>query len=56
MTKEKTLSILQDLSNQFEIDDLIEKLIFMEKVDKGLEQAKNSDGVKHEDVKSLIAS
>jgi hypothetical protein len=54
MTKEKTLTVLQNLPNHFEIDDLIEKLIFMEKIDKGLEQAKNSNGIKHEDVKSMI--
>jgi hypothetical protein len=54
MTKEKVIDSIKELPEQFELDVLLEKLLFIEKVEKGLEQAKNSEGVSHEDVKKWL--
>lgn len=37
MKKEAALNIIKDFSQEFELELLIEKLIFMEKVEKGLQ-------------------
>jgi hypothetical protein len=38
LTKEKVLSSVSDLPERFSIDDLVEKLILIEKIEIGLEQ------------------
>jgi len=40
LTKEKVLQLLQDLPNEFSLDDLVEKLILLEKIELGLQQVK----------------
>ena len=43
MTKNKVIDSIKELPEQFDLDLLLEKLLFIEKVEKGLEQAKNGD-------------
>ena len=38
LTKEKVLKSIADLPNEFSLDDLVEKLIILEKVEIGLKQ------------------
>jgi len=54
MTKEKVIDSIKELPEQFELDVLLEKLLFIEKVEKGLEQAKNGEVVSHEEVKKMV--
>jgi hypothetical protein len=56
MTKEQTISAMQELPNNFDVDELIEKLIFIDKVEKGIQQAENTTGTNHQDVKKIVAS
>lgn len=55
MTKETTIKAINDFPEQFDLDILIEKLIFIDKVDKGLEQSTNGNVVSHEEVKKMLA-
>lgn len=45
LTKSKVISELNNLPDKFSIDDLIERLILVEKVDKGLKQIETGDVV-----------
>ena len=38
MTKEAAIKVFNDLPDEFELDELLEKLIFIAKVEKGLKQ------------------
>ena len=54
MTKEKVIETMNDLPQNFELDLLLEKLIFIEKVEKGLEQAREGKTLTHGEVKNKI--
>ena len=56
MTKELLQATLDQLPDTFELEDLIERLIFIEKVEEGLRQSRNGETVSHEDVKKLAQS
>jgi len=54
LTKEKLNRTINNLPDKFTIDELIDKLIFMEKVEEGLLQSDESKVVSNEDVKNMI--
>ncbi len=55
LTKTTVQKSIDRLPPQFSIDELIEQLIFSQKVEDGLQQSKDGDVVSHEDVKSMIS-
>ena len=54
LTKEKLNRTINNLPDKFTIDELIDKLIFMEKVEEGLLQSDEGKIVSNEDVKIMI--
>lgn len=54
MKKEKAIDALKDFPQEFELEDLIEKLILVEKVEKGLQQISENKVIPHEKVKDLV--
>lgn len=54
MTKEQLISSLQDLPDTFEPEQLIERLIALQKMDEGLEQVKHGEVVTVEQAKSRL--
>ncbi|MEM9687599.1 MAG: hypothetical protein AAF934_11860 [Bacteroidota bacterium] len=52
MKKAKALSTLHELPEEFELDELIKRLIFIDKVEKGLQQAKEGKTISHEQLKA----
>ena len=54
LTKEKLNRTINNLPDKFTIDELIDKLIFMEKVEEGLLQSDESKVVSNEDLKVII--
>jgi Zn-dependent alcohol dehydrogenase len=54
LTKEKLRKSLNKLPETFTIDELIDKLIFIEKVEEGLDQSKEGKVISNEDVKDII--
>lgn len=54
LTKEKLEKTIKNLPDTFSIDDLIEQLIFMEKVDEGYRQSEEGKVISNEDVKMMI--
>ena len=51
MTKEKIIETLKELPEEVDLEDLIERLIFTEKVTQGLQQLDEEKTISHEEVK-----
>jgi hypothetical protein len=45
MTKEALIKVVNDLPDEFDMEELLDKLIFMVKVEKGIEQIKEGKGI-----------
>ncbi len=54
MKKDKVMDTLKEFPKEFELEYLFEKLVFVEKVEKGLIQVKEGKMVTHEKVKEII--
>lgn len=54
MKRDKVLETVREFPQEFDLEDLIERLIFVEKVEKGLQQIKEGKTVPHEEVKEII--
>ena len=50
MKKETALQTISDLPKEFSLEDLLERFVFMEKVEKGLEEAKKRKTISHKTV------
>ena len=54
LTKEQLNRTIQNLPDSFTIDELIDQLIFMEKVEEGFQQSEENKVISNEDVKAMI--
>nr|WP_067061806.1 hypothetical protein [Mucilaginibacter sp. L294] len=54
MNRNKVLATVNDMPQDFDLDVLMEKLIFIEKVEKGLEQVNSGKMISHADVKQQV--
>ena len=54
MNKEKLIATISDMPQDFDLEVLMEKLIFIEKVEKGLEQLHSGDTLTHQQVKQRV--
>jgi len=54
LTKEKLNKTINSLPDSFTIDELIDQLIFIEKVEEGMQQSEEGKVVSNEDVKLMI--
>lgn len=52
LTKEKLQEYISQLPNEISIDELIDKLIFIDKLEKRMEESLNSETISEEDLKS----
>ncbi len=53
MKRDKALETVKDLPQEFDLDILLEKLIFVEKVEQGLKQLDEGKTVPNEKVKEM---
>ena len=53
MKRDKAIDTVKELPKEFELEDLIEKLVVIEKVEQGLAQLKKGKTVTHEKVKEI---
>lgn len=53
MKKDKLLETVNGLPQEFNLEELIEKLIFKDKVEKGLHQLQEGKVKSHQDVKEI---
>ncbi|HWZ16265.1 MAG TPA: hypothetical protein VNW95_13585 [Mucilaginibacter sp.] len=54
MNKDKLIATISDMPEDFDLEVLMEKLIFIEKVEKGLEQLDSGNTLTHEQVKQRV--
>ena len=54
LTKDQVNNTIKTLPDSFTIDELIEQLIFMEKVEEGIQQSEAGKVISNEDVKFMI--
>lgn len=54
LTKDKLKQSIDNLPETFTIDELIDQLIFIEKVEEGIHQADQGKVISDEDVKGII--
>jgi hypothetical protein len=54
MKREKAIEAINEFPKEFELEDLIERLVFVEKVEKGIKQLDDGKTTPHEKVKELI--
>lgn len=56
MTQEKAVEAVRQLPQEFDLDDLIERLIVIDKVEKGLQQLDEDQTKSHEEAEQIIKS
>jgi predicted transcriptional regulator len=54
MKREKVIETINELPQEFELEDLMERLVFIDKVNKGLEQLKEGKTLTHDQVKKEV--
>ena len=54
LTKENVLNSLKDLPDRFSIDELVDKLILLQKIEIGLEQSKTGEVYSTEEAKQML--
>jgi hypothetical protein len=54
MNREKVIATISDMPQDFDLEVLMEKLIFIEKIEKGLEQLNAGNTITHAQVKEKI--
>jgi len=54
MTREKALEVIKDMPADFELDQLIEKLIIVEKLEAAMKQVNEGDVIYHSEVRKQI--
>ena len=54
MKKETVIETMTELPQEFDLDVLLEKLVFIEKVEKGLKQIQEGKTKTHEEVKEIV--
>jgi predicted transcriptional regulator len=55
MKKSTVIQTLNELPQRFELDELLERLMVIEKIDEALEDAKSGKTVSHDKVKKMVA-
>ena len=54
ITREKALEAIKNMPEEFSIDDLMDKLLLLNKIEIGLEQAKKGETYSSEEAKKMI--
>ena len=54
MKREKVIDTVNDLPQEFELEELLEKLVFVEKVESGLKQVETGQTISHDQVKEIL--
>ena len=54
ITKDQVINSLKEMPTQFSIDELMDKLILLQKIDIGLEQSKQGDVYSSNEAKEML--
>ena len=53
-TRERMLEVIRELPEDASVDEAIEKLVFLAKIEKGLAQLDRGEGIPHDEVKRRL--
>lgn len=56
MTKDKVLEAVREMPQEFDLEELIERLIFIDKVEKGIRQLDEGQTKTHDEVRRAVKS
>ncbi len=54
VTKDQVINSMKDLPNQFSIDELMDKLILLQKIENGLEQSEKGEVYSTQEAKKML--
>lgn len=54
ITRERLLEVIRGLPEDASVDDAIEKLVFLAKIEEGLAQLDRGEGIPHDEVKRRL--
>ncbi|AFL84440.1 hypothetical protein Belba_1851 [Belliella baltica DSM 15883] len=54
ITKEKLLETLKSMPDKFSVDDLMERVLLLQKIEIGMEQSEKGEGYSSEEAKKMI--
>lgn len=54
ITRERMLEVIRELPEDASVDDAIEKLVFLAKMEEGLAQLDRGEGIPHDEVKRRL--
>lgn len=54
LTRERMIEAIRELPEDASVDDAIERLVFLAKIEEGLAQLDRGDGIAHEEVKRRL--
>lgn len=54
MTRERMIEAIRELPEDASVDDAIERLVFLAKIEAGLAQLDRGEGIPHEEVKRRL--
>ena len=54
LNKAIVLDSINKLPNSFSLDEIVEELILLNKIQNGMEQSKNNEVIKHDEMKNKV--
>lgn len=54
MKRDKAIDTVKELPKEFELEELLERLVFVEKIELGLAQLKRKEIISHSQVKEMV--
>ena len=54
MKRDRAMETVKEFPQEFDLEELIERLVLVEKIEKGLQQIEEGKTVPHEQVKEMI--
>lgn len=55
MKKDTAIASIKEMPQDFELDDLIERLVVLDKIERGREDVRNGQTISHEEAKSELS-
>ena len=55
LTKEKVLQIVKQLPDQFSLDELLDKMLLLQKIERGLAQSDDDDVIADEELDNQLS-
>ena len=55
ITKDQLIENIKDLPESFSVEEIIDRVILLDKIDRGIEQADNNEGITEQELDKIIS-